>query len=164
MSSPTSNVLPASILPSSIVILDTGPLGLVSNPKATPDNDACRLWLDALVAQGRRVIVPEIADYEARRELLRANKPNGILRLNRVKDALEYMPITTSAMLLAADLWAQARQHGQPTADIHALDGDVILCAQALSLGVPASDIVVATVNVGHLARFLTAKRWQDIV
>ena len=146
-----------------IVILDTGPLGLVSNPKATPDNDACRLWLDDLVAQGRRVLVPEIADYEARRELLRANKPNGLLRLDRVKAALEYVPITTEAMLLAADMWAQARQQGQPTADIHALDGDVILCAQALTLGVPAEDLVVATVNVGHLARFLTAKRWQDI-
>ena len=146
-----------------IVVLDTGPLGLVSNPKASPDNDACRQWLDNLVAQGRRVVVPEVVDYEVRRELLRAGKTNGIVRLNTIQAALEYVPITTSAMLLAADLWAQARQQGQPTADIHALDGDVILCAQALTLGVPANEIVVATLNVGHLARFITAKPWQDI-
>ncbi len=146
-----------------IVVLDTGPLGVVSNPKATPDNDACREWLNGLIAQGRRVVVPEVVDYEVRRELLRANKTAGILRLDRVKAALAYVPLTTPAMLLAADLWAQARRHGQPTADVHALDGDVILCAQALTLGVPASHIVVATVNVGHLARFLPAKRWQDI-
>ena len=50
-----------------------------------------------------------------------------------------------------------------PPPTSHALDGDVILCAQALTLGVAADDLVVATVNVGHLARFLTAKRWQDI-
>ena len=146
-----------------VVVLDTGPLGLVSNPKASADNDACRQWLDTLVAQGRRVVVPEIADYEVRRELLRAGKSGGIVRLDRVKAALEYVPITTPAMLLAADLWAQVRQQGQPTADIHAIDGDVILAAQALALGVPAADLVIATVNVGHLARFLTAQRWQDI-
>ncbi len=110
------------------------------------------------MAQGRRIVVPEVVDYEVRRELLRAGKTNGIVRLNTIQAALEYVPITTSAMLLAADLWAQARQQGQPTADIHALDGDVILCAQALTLGVPANEIVVATLNVGHLARFLTAE------
>ncbi len=110
MSAPTSN----SVLPANIVILDTRPLGLVSNPKATPDNDACRAWLYALVAQGRRVIVPEIADYEARHELLRAGKPNGILRLDRVKNALKYMPITTSAMLLGAGTSARAADRRHP--------------------------------------------------
>ena len=153
-----------AVVSTAVIVLDTGPLGLASNPKATPANDACRQWLDTLVAQGRRVVVPEIADYEARRELLRAGKTNGILRLDRMKAALEYVPLTTPAMLLAADLWAQVRQQGQPTADIHALDGDVILCAQALTLGIAADNLVVATVNVGHLARFLTAKRWQDIL
>ena len=151
----------APILPA--IVLDTGPLGMVSNPKASPENDACRLWLDNLVAQGRRVIVPEIADYEARRELLRAGKTTGIARLDRVKAALEYLPITTPAMLLAADLWAQVRRQGQPTADVHALDGDVILAAQALTLDLPASGIVIATVNVGHLVRFVPAALWPNI-
>ena len=154
----------------SVVVLDTGPLGLVSNPKATPDNEACRQWLETLVAQGRRVLVPEIADYEVRRELLRSSKKAGIARLNRIQAALEYVPITTEAMLLAADLWAQMRQQEQPTADIHALDGDVILAAQALTLGLPASEIVIVTVNVGHRkvrmlpiasSRQASAQDWQ---
>jgi hypothetical protein len=40
---------------------------------------------------------------------------------------------------------------------------DVILVAQALSLSVPTDDIVVATTNVGHLSRFLDARRWTEI-
>ena len=61
-------------------------------------------------------------------------------------------------MLRAAELWAQARQQGYPTADPQALDGDVILAAQALTL-----HGIVATDNVGHLARFVDARPWQEI-
>jgi hypothetical protein len=63
-------------------------------------------------------------------------------------------------MRWAAELWAQARQGGYPTAPDPALDGDVILAAQALSLGVP---VVVATANVAHLSRFVPADVWQNI-
>lgn len=147
----------------SAVLLDAGPLGLVSNPKASPENAACRQWVERLVANGVRVLVPEIADYEVRRELLRAGKAAGIARLDGVKAALEYLPISTQAMLLAAELWGQARRQGQPTAGDKALDGDVILAGQALALGVPEGELVVASDNVGHLSRFVTARRWQEI-
>ena len=60
-----------------IVLLDSGPLGLVTNPRATPENQRCKQWLVALLASGVRVLVPEIADYEIRRELLRAGKRQG---------------------------------------------------------------------------------------
>ena len=52
-------------------------------------------------------------------------------------------------MLEAAKIWAAARRAGLPTAPSDALDGDVILAAQAvLSAGV--RDVVtVATDNVG---------------
>jgi hypothetical protein len=63
-------------------------------------------------------------------------------------------------MRLAADLWARARQKSLPTAPNPALDGDVILAAQALVLGVP---VVVATDNVAHLGRFVPADLWQNI-
>ena len=146
------------------VFLDTGPLGMVSNPKSSAENDACRQWLENLVVHGARVVVTEIADYEIRRELLRANKTDGVTRLDTVKAALDYLPITTDAMLLAARLWAQARKLGMQTAGDKALDGDVILVAQALTSGVPASDLVIATVNVGHIARFAPALSWRDII
>jgi predicted nucleic acid-binding protein len=76
-----------------------------------------------MVAQGYRVIVPEIADYEVRRELLRANKTTGLARLNALGGSLEYLPLTTDAMHQAASFWAQSRQQGRPTSVDAALDG-----------------------------------------
>jgi hypothetical protein len=64
-------------------------------------------------------------------------------------------------MRRAAELWALARQQGQPTAADTDLDADVILAAQALTL--TASTVIVATTNVGHLARFVSAELWQNI-
>ena len=147
----------------SVIFLDAAPLGMITNPKSTEENDECRLWLRSLTAQGVRIIIAEIIDYEVRRELLRANKPSGIVRLDLLRDGLEYLPITTAAMHKAAELWADVRRHGKPTADPHALDGDVILAAQALTSGIDADDLLVATTNVGHLDRLITAKHWRDV-
>ncbi|TRU44077.1 MAG: hypothetical protein EWV49_21285, partial [Microcystis aeruginosa Ma_QC_Ch_20071001_S25] len=47
---------------------------LITNPKRAPESLACNCWLQTLIKAGIRVILPEIADYEVRRELLRANK------------------------------------------------------------------------------------------
>jgi len=77
--------------------------------------------------------VPEIADYEVRRELLRARKTRGLERLDLIRKTLGYLPLTTNMMLKAAELWTQARNQGTPTADRKALDCDVISAAQALS-------------------------------
>lgn len=143
------------------VLLDAGPLGLVTNPRRSRPSIACAQWLQALVAHGSRVIVPEIADYEVRRELLRANKARGLARLDALADLVEYLPLTTAALRQAAIFWAQARQQGRPTADDKALDGDVILAAQAMTL--EAVDVVIATTNVGHLSRFAPAALWPDI-
>ncbi|EDX71785.1 hypothetical protein MC7420_6871 [Coleofasciculus chthonoplastes PCC 7420] len=64
-------------------------------------------------------------------------------------------------MRQAAQLWAQARQQGQPTAGDKTIDGDMILIAQAMTLAIP--DVVIATTNVGHLSRFIAAELWQNI-
>lgn len=64
-------------------------------------------------------------------------------------------------MRQAAELWARARQMGQPTAGDQTIDADMILAAQALTLGAPA--VVIATTNVGHLSRFVPAELWQNI-
>jgi predicted nucleic acid-binding protein len=146
---------------SRVIILDTSPLGLVTNPRLSVQSVACAQWLQTHVTAGDRVIIPEIADYEVRRELLRANKTKGVARLDDLAKFLEYLPITTIAMHQAAQLWAQARQQGQPTAGNKTIDGDMILVAQAITLGVP--DIVIATTNVGHLSRFVAAELWQSI-
>lgn len=146
---------------SRVVLLDSGPLGLVTNPRLSPQGLECAEWLQNLLAGGADVVVPEIADYEVRRELLRAGKAKGLERLDELARALGYLPITTAAMRQAAAFWAQARQAGQPTAPDQALDGDVILAGQAAAL--TEDDVVIATTNVGHLSRFVAAALWHTI-
>ena len=144
-----------------VVFLDTGPLGLVTNPMQSSPTLACNQWLYNLLGQGVRIVVPEIVDYELRRELLRANKQKGIAKLDALINTLDYLPITTAAMRQAAEFWAQARQQGQPTSSDKTIDGDMILAGQAKTLGI--DDFVIATTNVGHLTRFVSADLWTNI-
>ncbi len=146
-----------------LVFLDAGPLGLLSNALGRPEADRCRRWVKDLTAAGVRVFVPEIADYEVRRELIRAAKAAGLRRLDQVKATLEFAPINPDVMLKAAELWADARKAGRPTAAPDALDGDCILAATALLAAGPGDSPTVATGNVGHLARFLDARPWGQI-
>jgi predicted nucleic acid-binding protein len=145
---------------SAAILLDAGPLGLLAHPRNPPPAAACRQWLTDLLSASRRVIVPEITDYEVRRELLRIGSKNGLINLDQLAAQLEYLPLTTTAMRKAAELWAQARTTGQPTAPDPALDCDVVLAAQALTLDPTA---IVATGNPAHLSRFVTAELWQNI-
>jgi predicted nucleic acid-binding protein len=146
------------------ILLDSGPLGMVTHPRASGTTLSCQLWLNAQLQKGTIVIIPEISDYEVRRELIRAGKMSGIRQLDQLKSALEYAPITTEVMLRAAELWAKARQLGQPTADPSALDGDVILAAQSIVVALEKQQsVIVATTNVGHLARFTIAQHWQEM-
>ncbi|HEY7349743.1 MAG TPA: hypothetical protein VH599_15615 [Ktedonobacterales bacterium] len=40
---------------------------------------------------------------------------------------------------------------------------DMILCAQAALISNPEDEVIIATTNVGHLARFSQAMLWKDI-
>lgn len=142
------------------ILLDSSPLGALSHP--TPDVGIVQ-WAAACSAAGHKLYIPEVIDYEVRRELLRANKKVGVSNLDALKTVFRFLPITSPAMLLAADLWATSRQDGQPTGDPKKLDIDVILAAQALTLGVPAGDLIVATSNVAHLSRFVPAELSSNI-
>ncbi len=85
-----------------LVFLDTGPLGVLTNPKGTPEALACQQWVRDLPAAKVRVVVPAIADYELRRELIRAGKIAGLRRLDAVPMGLEFDPITQAALDRAA--------------------------------------------------------------
>ncbi|MGH7960863.1 MAG: nuclease [Candidatus Binatia bacterium] len=150
---------------SRVIILDTGPLGLLTNPKKTPEPRAITRWALDLMAAGHRLIVPAIADYEVRRELERVDHRKGLAQLDAFNAAREdrYLALSDSALRLAAKLWAQARNAGMPTADPKELDCDVLIAAQALTMGLPSSALVIATTNVGHLSRFITADLWANI-
>jgi predicted nucleic acid-binding protein len=102
--------------------------------------------------------------YEIRRELLRAEKSAGLERLEGFVESEEgrYLPLTDSALRLAAEIWAQTRRVGRPTADALDLDVDVILAAQALTLKSDA-EIRVVTTNPRHLRPFVDARLWSEI-
>lgn len=139
----------------SVVVLDSGPLGMIAHPR--PNRDIIE-WLNRLLAAGATVIVAEVIDYEVRRNLLLHGLTASVARLDQLKRSLSYLPLNTDVMLSAAELWADARRQHQPTADPKELDIDVILAAQARQVGG-----VVVTDNVGHLSRFVDARRWQEV-
>ena len=80
---------------SDAVVLDSTPLGILCHPRNPPPVMACRQWIDDLLAANRRVILPEIADYEVRRELIRRNSRIALANLDL---RLEYVPLTTAAI------------------------------------------------------------------
>jgi hypothetical protein len=53
---------------SHVVRLDAGPLGIATHPRRSRQRIACAQWIQALVTHETRVMVPEMADYEVRRE------------------------------------------------------------------------------------------------
>jgi predicted nucleic acid-binding protein len=135
-------------------MLDAGPLGQLAHSK----RQKIAGWVEAKLAAGTSIFIPEIADFEIRRSLLLHNLHDSLRQLDRLNEELIYVPITTSAMRRAAELWAQARRAGRPTAHAQALDCDVILAAQALEMRAE-----VITENVAHLARYVAASSWHDL-
>jgi predicted nucleic acid-binding protein len=146
-----------------VIILDAGPLGLVSNPKAKPETEQATSWIANLLRQGDVVVIPEVADYEVRRELLRADKQRGIAHLDALAQSLRYDPITKEVMRRAAEIWAQARRQGLGFTDDTRLDADAILLAHAQLLVRLGDPVIVATGNIRHLSRFADARLWQNI-
>lgn len=80
-----------------------------------------------------------------------------------MKGLLGYAPITTAAMLKAAEFWAAARRVGRPSADDVPLDADMILAGQTAILHRDGQDAVIATTNVRHLNLFVPAASWREI-
>jgi predicted nucleic acid-binding protein len=146
-----------------VILLDSGPLGLLANPSREGPARMAREWAEARLEAGDHLTVSEIADYEVRRELLRADRAFGLERLDELCAGFDYEPLTTPIMRSAAALWADARNVGAPTAHDNALDGDVILAAQARHVAERGVPVLVATTNVKHLKRYVDARVWSEI-
>ncbi|MEG4105253.1 hypothetical protein [Microcoleus sp. S13_C5] len=52
---------------------------------------------------------------------------------------------------------------GRPSAEANALDGEVILAAQAILEASEGNQVVIAITNVGHLSQFVDAREWRLI-
>ena len=122
-----------------------------------------------MLSRGIYVVTSDICDYEVRRSLILESKKkpniNSIESLDELKNIVTFLPLTSQAMLEAAELWAKARNQGIPTAGEKSLDVDVIICAQwqILTEEYPGRYIVIATTNVKHISYFAETKLWQDI-
>ena len=136
------------------LLLDTAVLGEVCHPRKYAD---VRMWLARAVAH-HDVLISEVADYELRRELLRIRSHRSLDRLDELTRELTYVPMATSTWRAAAKLWATLRNAGTVTAAPNALDGDVLIAAQALAEGAS-----VVTPNVRHFETIVPALAWRDV-
>jgi len=137
------------------ILLDASPLSDISHPQASLEIVS---WFFRHLQQGNQMVVSELADYEVRRELIRAGKTRGIQRLDAFQRTLATCPVTASVLRRAAEMWAETRNRGKPTAHPKSLDADMIIAAQAEQLGA-----VLATSNAKHFVDFVDAREWQDI-
>ena len=115
------------------------------------------------------VVVPEVADYEVRRELILARlelSPPGSPP-SAQRHGSSQSPARSCCG--CANLGGR-KGMGRPMAARERLDGDAILLATARSLAAsqPRSlagegTVMIATTNVRHLAHFANARLWSDI-
>ena len=140
------------------IILDEEPLSLLTMRRGHPKAVTCKAWYAALEGAGHRFYVPEIADYELRRELIRSGKTASLARLDAFNAAEpdRYLALTTVEVQEAARLWAQARNQNRGGAPPEALDGDCLIAAQARLIvpDNPFMEVIVATSNL-ILPRFI---------
>ncbi len=141
------------------ILLDSGPVGLLCHAShGNPEVTQIRRWLRDLRRGGRVICLPEIADYEVRRELLRLGDHESVGRLDRLRQETRFLRVTSATWRRAAALWAEARRRGTASAHDAALDGDLLLAALA-----EREKGVVATENVRHLSLFVKARSWREI-
>lgn len=150
-----------------IVMLDSNPLSLISNPRNKGEPFKCRNRIQQLVSNNIPVIVPEIIDYELRRKLIYDKRKESIERLDRLAQEMGiiYAPITTEVMRKASALWGWARATGQSTAHENQIDIDVILAAQSIILAMETEEyVIIATPNIKDLRRYsIDAQEWNNI-
>jgi hypothetical protein len=78
------------------VALDSNTLGLLVHPNAGGQPGACRTWAREIERAGSQLIVPEIADYELRRELVRMDSRGSIARLDRLHHRYRFLVLTST--------------------------------------------------------------------
>lgn len=143
----------------SVYLLDTGPLGLLAHDRLI-HRAAIEAWLVNEVSAGATVYLSEVADFEVRRELNRLIQAGQVPasrldRLDRLTATFSYLPVSTSMWRKAAELWADARSQGLPTASPDALDADTLIAAQAVE-----TQATVVTGNTAHIGRWVPVRSW----
>ena len=151
-----------------LILLDNGPLGMIVRAPSKPHVVRCLAWLKTILAAGAVVVIPDIAHYEVRRELLRIRAIGSLRRLDYALDpssSIDHVALTTDAIIKAAEFWAFLRQSGIPASSAEALDADAILAGQAALAGQPGDTVTIAKSNPAPLNRFPggDAQTWDRI-
>lgn len=102
------------------LLLDTNLLGQLCHPNPQQYQPLKQWAYDILQPNAKeyQLCLPEIADYELRRKLIHMALQQGksviksLTRLNDYHEILKYVPLQTSTIHLAAQLWAEARLRG----------------------------------------------------
>jgi predicted nucleic acid-binding protein len=147
-----------------LILLDAGVIGLLVSDPHQPAVARAMAWLDGLDPRDE-VVVPDVAAFEVRRELLRLRASRKLARLARLLLGARRAEVTDDAWIKAAEFWALVRRAGVPTASPDALDADAILAGVAATIGMPGDEVLIATTNVRHLVRFpgVDARPWESI-
>ncbi len=142
-----------------IFLLNSDPTGLVCHEPGNLEAGRLRAWMYGQIHAKvqAEIIIPAIVDYEIRRELILGELWGAVDRLDALytSGTVRLLTINDTAMRTATRLWADVRRRGGPTAHDHALDGDVILSAQAMEFCSDADDWQIITENVGHITRYV---------
>src|SRR5947209_5455372 len=69
-----------------LILLDSGPLGMIVRAPSKPPVVRCITCLKSISAAGATIVIPEIAHYEVRRELLRIRAVGSLRRLDYYLD------------------------------------------------------------------------------
>lgn len=156
-----------------IVILDSNILTLLvttlddklsEDEKLATEIYQCTEWFYRLLSKGARIIVSDICDYEVRREFIRI-KSKSVQELDRLRDLIEFQPVTFAVLEKAAELWAEARYLSQSNKIKENIDVDCILAAQwcVLKEQSPGRKVIIATKNIKDFQRVTDCEVWQNI-
>ncbi len=156
-----------------IIFIDSNILGLISNDNNLfEEAKQCRQWFYSLFARGGRFVTSDLCNYEVMRGLISSSMRSGevlpgikSLEFLKADRFLEFLPVSTEALDLAAELWARASTSGRTTRDEKDIDIDIIISAQYQLIRdeFPGRKVVVATTNLKHLSLFCDAANWRDI-
>ena len=148
------------------LLLDSNVLSKVVRPDIADNQPVAAAVFGLFSDRSLKPCVPEIIHYELRRKLLHLGyRPHqgrkwareALILLEDIVVAWGYVPLTTEAMKLAAEIWAQKRIDGQPGVPEEHLDIDVILAAQARVAGGR-----VVTLNERHFKNIADLFDWRS--
>jgi predicted nucleic acid-binding protein len=152
-----------------IIFLDTNILGKLANPNQIEEALKCRKWFEKLLVRGVYFVSSELCFYEVKRSLILALKKGGtdrgIKKLEELRLFVDVLAVDQQISDLSAEIWAETKLKGIPTANQENIDIEIIIAAhwQALKQEFPGRYIIVSTTNIKHLDLLTDAREWQDI-